>query len=258
MSAWEQWGDWKTVRYSPEYSAAQPGQTFTVNGKSYTKTKYGFVGNAGNADSTSSSGTSSAAGGGMQSYLEQLQALQEQANAANEARYQETLGGYKDVVSSLEGMGEQAAEDIQTRYQRQAAQGEQDLVSRGLAGSTQLGAMRRGYMEDAEAEQRRLDESLRSQLAGYKTNTLNFMERKNETGPDMSSVLNYLYQYGSGTPSTTSTGTRYLSGGSKPTSRYMTTTNSNKRTTPYSVASSSSSAGNTGRWLLPTGYRRLF
>ena len=101
----------------------------------------------------------------------QYQQAMDKANAANEARYQEILQG-------LEGMGDQSRADIKSRWSGQATQGYQDLVSRGLTGTTVAPSLAAGYERGKSADLNRLDETLRAQKFG-------FMERRTDAQPDM-------------------------------------------------------------------------
>lgn len=147
------------------------------------------------------------AGGGnaqINALLAQYAAAQRQANAANEARYSQILGGYdrriEDANRLLAGLGTQSRKDIQQRGVESKALKHQDTVARGLSGTTVKQALERGVDQDVTAALARLDESLRREQLGYQTalsgDRLSFMERKNETGPDLAQLIQLMMALG--------------------------------------------------------------
>lgn len=179
------------------------------------------------AGQTSFGGAASAptSGGGgrqydYQSILDTYQGLLNQANQANEQRYQDILGEhamnvdkvggtYSEMTSLLENLGQQQAERIDISETRDLATSEQDLITRGLGNTTIRGAERRGIKEDASRERRGLSEDVGRQKAavlgqqagaeermgGYLTS---FMERRTDQAPDMSQLAALLSQAGAG------------------------------------------------------------
>lgn len=103
--------------------------------------------------------------------IQQYQQAQQQANAANEARYQQALG-LTDILGTTG----------RTRIAQQAAQqqasAQQSLISRGLANTTITGAASRGIASDAEMQRQALEESVAGQKIGL-------MQSKIEQGPDL-------------------------------------------------------------------------
>ena len=121
----------------------------------------------------------------------------EEAKAANEARYQGILQGYRDRydrgIGILEGMGDQSRRDIDASYAGQASRMGQDMVGRGLSGTTVAQSMQMGVERERQGAVGRLDESLRqqhlqtdAQLSGDK---LGFMERRVDAYPDINQYM---------------------------------------------------------------------
>jgi len=74
----------------------------------------------------------------------------------------------KTMPKYLQIDGTQQRADLQQQYRNLEAGGVQDMVSRGLTGSTILPTMRMGYQREHQAALNRLNESLQQrQLAAY-------------------------------------------------------------------------------------------
>jgi len=129
-----------------------------------------------------------ASGGGLAG---DYQAAMDRANALNEARYQDILGGYQSRyergLNMLAGLGQQEGRDVNEAYDAQGAKIQQNLIGRGLGNSTVLSTMRMGNERERNADLGRLNERVRQQAlaqdAGLSGDTLQFMERKTENGP---------------------------------------------------------------------------
>lgn len=130
----------------------------------------------------------------------QMQAMFNQQNPNVAASF----GGYRDRfqrgMSYLDGAGAQAEKDIRTDYDRSNNRSQMDLMKRGLGNSTitanQTAATER-RKQDAIG---RLKESLRNQYldtdARLSGDTLQFMERRNDTYPDQMAIANLMMQFG--------------------------------------------------------------
>lgn len=116
----------------------------------------------------------------------------DEAKAANEQRYLEGLSGYQNRyernMNYLEGAGQQEAKDINQSYDNQGDKINQDLVSRGLRGSTIAENMAMGNNRERMNDQGRLQERLRQQRiatdAGLSGDQLRYMEARNDTYPN--------------------------------------------------------------------------
>ena len=117
----------------------------------------------------------------------------DRANQANEARYQDVLGGYQSRyqrgLSMLAGLGQQEGRDINELYDAQGAKINQNLIGRGLGNSTITSTMAMGNERERNADLGRLNKRVRQQAlaqdAGLSGDTLQFMERKTENAPSM-------------------------------------------------------------------------
>lgn len=185
-------------------------------------------------------------GGGSlpQSYLDAYNS----ARAANEQRYRDILSGYQtrynnynqgaaglrdDVLTgyesryqrglgNLEGLGAQEKDDILRQYGELGAANQQDMVNRGLTGTTIMPTMRQGIMReqqnalsrvnerlqnqrlaidaslsgDALSAQERLGQGILTGSAGLAGDTLAFAERRNDTYPDFNQLAALAQGYG--------------------------------------------------------------
>lgn len=166
------------------------------------------------------SGSGSAGGkyGGYGSAAEQLKAEMDkklaEANAANEARYQDILGQkgqmYDRTMANLSGLGAQEEADIRQNYANLDARTAQDMQARGLAGTTIGASLRKGNARATNEELNRMRERLTRERIGYDTNLSmdkqNFMERKTDLGPDIGMYAQLMQQLGQGSTG----GTRYV------------------------------------------------
>lgn len=126
------------------------------------------------------------------------------ARQANEKRYADILARYQQMYDRNMGMlrdrGKQEAADIRSGWANRETQGMQDLVGRGLAGTTIAPTMKAGYQRNMNADLGRLDERLRSEMVGYDTSMtgrmLDFMERRDDTYPNFGMYYPMFQQYG--------------------------------------------------------------
>lgn len=164
-----------------------------------------------------------------------------EANAANEARYRDVLGGYQNRyernMEDLRGSGAQERNDINEAYKDQWAARQQSMIGRGLGNSSILDTMQAGNERERINDQGRLEERLRQQRIGLDTSlsgdTLGFMERRVDQQPDpmlAAQLAQGLGQAGYGAGG--------VGGGGQ---QYMTT---------YAPAG----GGDAGGYMLPVGY----
>lgn len=148
-----------------------------------------------------------------------------QAKAANEARYAETLAGYaqqirdydvnanqigqgyRDLLARQERIGDSQRLDLQDQYARNLAQAQQSLIGRGLGSSTVLDAANRGAGNDFARSKIDLSDSLARQYAavmgqklgfqgeyartkaGLQGGRLGMMERRTDAYPELRDYL---------------------------------------------------------------------
>ena len=188
------------------------------------------------------------AAGGAMGVPQDYQRAYEEAKAANEERYKNILTGYQDRsnqyqegaaglrddvlggydaryqrnMNALQGQGQQEAIDIQRRYGELGAANQQDMVNRGLTGTTIMPTMRQGIAReqegalsrlnerlinqrlgldsqlsgDALSAQERLGQSILQGAAGVQGDKLGFAERRTDAYPDMNQLINLAAMYG--------------------------------------------------------------
>ena len=171
----------------------------------------GTGGNGGEYGSQGGAGTSEDA----LRLIREQQAATDQANRKNELRYENIKGRYQDRydrnLASLEGYGDSMRTDIARQGDRNRASYDQDLIDRGLGNTTVRTSAQRGANEDELRANVELEDSitrnkinLDSQLMKDK---LDFMERREDVGPDNAMFAQLLQQYGaSGANNGTGTG----------------------------------------------------
>lgn len=139
------------------------------------------------------------------SYQQQTDA----ANAANNQRYNDILGGYDKALglatSELTGLSQQNKTDTNALYDTRRGSAEQNLISRGLGNTTVRSSIDRGITTDQAAANARINDQNKLQrlgaLSGLQSDRLGFMERRNDAPPDISQLAMLAQGVGqSGTP----------------------------------------------------------
>ena len=133
-----------------------------------------------------------------------LQSAYDKARAANEARYGEILAGYQgrtgEVMGMLEQYGAQGYQDVLAQGPTGQSAARQSAISRGLTGTTVLTNLQRSAQQDHDARVARYIQALAGlkaqTYAGLRGETLGFMERRQDTYPDVGQYLGLLQQYG--------------------------------------------------------------
>lgn len=134
----------------------------------------------------------------QQQLAQQFQQAMDQANATNQARYEDAIAGYQqnqqNISDYLTNQGQQQQEDIGRQYDRFNSRNTQDLINRGLGNTTVLNATQRGIEEDRGRALRNSQEQIDRQRLQYETaaqqNLLNFMERRTDQAPDYGQLAN--------------------------------------------------------------------
>lgn len=145
----------------------------------------------------------------------------DQAKAANEQRYDEIKGGYQNAYTNFQnagpaemtfdqamfdGLGNQSKKDAKLASTYARASGVQSLVNSGLVGTSTMGAVNSRVNRDYVDSIGRINDNLRREQMGYKTDTdrfnavsqndynkflsnidlskLGFMERREDEYPD--------------------------------------------------------------------------
>ena len=128
----------------------------------------------------------------------------EKARKANLDRYGEIKAGYQGIYDRtqgrLAGLGDQERRDIDTAYRGQQSRASQNLVSRGLAGTTIGSSVSKGIERSRIADQGRLQSRLKREeltyLPGQMKDKLRFMERREDPYPAMNFYEKYISKQG--------------------------------------------------------------
>lgn len=156
-----------------------------------------------------------AAGGGgnpeqaslLKQLMTEMQGKMDAANTANESRYQQGLAGYNDMLNNanttLDSISGQAKKDIAQNYTNLGAQAQQNLVGRGLTGTSVPLNMNMKLASQQSGDLSRLADQTAQQRLQYQTgiqgDKLGFIERRNDVGPDYGQYLDLVKQYGDAT-----------------------------------------------------------
>jgi hypothetical protein len=110
------------------------------------------------------------------------------------------VGRYGRAMGLLEKLGGQQKADAAQRYDQQTASMQQDLTSRGLAGTTILPTMKLGVQREKSDALNRIDQQITQQRmnadASLSGDTLNFMERRTDQYPNEQLYAQMAQQYG--------------------------------------------------------------
>ncbi|MDD5457872.1 MAG: hypothetical protein PHF37_00540 [Phycisphaerae bacterium] len=143
-------------------------------------------------------------------YMKEYQSAFDEAKTANEQRYNQILGGYdtlfNDTMTGLEGMGDAARKDVNTGYNKAFSQSMQGLVNSGLANSTIIPSVTLNNTRQRTDALNSLNEMLRREKLGYMNNItgnkLAFMERREDTYPDLGLYIQLMQGLGNVSPPT--------------------------------------------------------
>ena len=177
---------------APRFGSKGPASLqYRSNGSTDGSGQYGQPGMG-----PSAGGTGAAQAGStewLQNFYANADKAQAEAKAANEARYNEINKGYQDryagAAKDLQGLGASEQKAIDDRFHQGQASAAQDLISRGLGNTTIRSSVMRGYDAARSREQTQLavdNAKLRLQyLPPMEGERLQFMERRNDVGPDV-------------------------------------------------------------------------
>lgn len=130
-----------------------------------------------------SGGSRSSGGSSMMSRLYgDYQSAYDEAKKANEERYNQ-------ILADLEGVGQQQEADIRSSYGNALTGMQQDLISRGLTGTTVMPSVTQSNQNSMTDALNRWREALLMQKLG-------FMERRTDAYPDMGMMASLAQNYG--------------------------------------------------------------
>ncbi len=132
------------------------------------------------------------------------QGKMDEANAANIQRYDEGKGELGDIRGRNQdratNWGIAASQDIDERMKNALLDSEASLAARGLGGSTIQDAFRMDEAQKTAREQQRISEQRDSRASDYDTrdtsSLVNFIERRNDVGPDYMQLMQMAMQHG--------------------------------------------------------------
>lgn len=193
-----------------------------------------------------------------QQLMDEYNAANVTARNANEARYQDGLRGYAQLIADSKAavsdkIGASRRNEIDEAYAMNRGRAEQDLINRGLGNTTVRPTVLRGIdsqkqrdLTDLEDAQARLDLEYSGK---YEKDRLDYMERRTDTPPDLQGMVALFEALGkSGTGAATTGSTTPTSGTTTPTSG-STTPATTGSTTP---ATTGTSGGSTTPQPVPT------
>jgi hypothetical protein len=133
------------------------------------------------------------------------------SNAANNQRYQDIATGYQNLydtsMAMMNGLGQAGRQDMINRAYAQAGKAASQMAGAGLSGTTVLPTMAQGYQRDLNNSLAKYDDNIRQQQLGMHQqlaqNLLQFMERRDDNGPDLNQLIQLAYQEGQNRTSNT-------------------------------------------------------
>lgn len=139
-----------------------------------------------------------------QSAIDSYRSAYDEAKTANQTRYNQALSGYQslydDQMAQLKNYGSQRLIDVGKAYDNLGSSMTQNLISRGMMGSTIYPTMQMGVQRQKQAEINRTSQGLLDQKLGYQQqlagNIYGLMERRQDPYPDMGSYLALMNSYG--------------------------------------------------------------
>ena len=192
--------------YSGLYAPQQPVAAAPMAGGPQSPRRQRRVRRAAEAQAAAAQAPGAAQGFNPQFMFQDFQKKYDTARGANEQRYADVLGGYRDRydtgMKTLENMGQQELSDVRDSWRDRGAQAQSQLAGLGMAGTTIAPTMAAGNQRDANADAGRVNERLRRERLGYggqfSKDTLDFMERRTDEYPDIGMYANLAMQMGQG------------------------------------------------------------
>ncbi|MDO8303635.1 MAG: hypothetical protein Q7T18_10375 [Sedimentisphaerales bacterium] len=138
------------------------------------------------------------------SFANEYQRKFNEAKNANEARYKQILEGFGgitgDINSAFTSLSNQGEQDVAQQTLNSKAANAQALVNSGMVGTTILPSLNMQADKNAVASLNRLRDAITMSKLGYMTGNekdkLAFMERREDTYPNVSFYSDLLKQFG--------------------------------------------------------------
>lgn len=130
--------------------------------------------------------------GVIEDLLGKFDVQQQQANIANEKRYQEGIALYDKNIAQFMPDGSFGAgfeAQLERAATKSVAQSQQSLVSTGLQGTTTAANTRKKFEEEVGTPARLQMEDIKAQkLAEARSSKAGFIERREDVGPDYNTI----------------------------------------------------------------------
>jgi len=108
--------------------------------------------------------------------------------------YQGAAQNYQEIMDSLEGAGTQQKIELRQNYSNAGNAAQNDLIQRGVSGSTVKPAVQMGYQRQQGNAMNTLNENLSRERIGYKNDAfktiLGVLNARSDPYPDMSTTFN--------------------------------------------------------------------
>lgn len=161
----------------------------------------------GSGANAASMASSMGASPGTELFAKLVQSFQDkidEANAANDARYNEALGEATDLRSRnqdrVQNWGVAASQDIDERMKETLSNQRAHLASRGMLNSTIMPSFEGRVARDTAREQQRVSEMRDSRASQYDSSDterrMGILERREDVAPSYEQLINLATQYG--------------------------------------------------------------
>lgn len=128
----------------------------------------------------------------IQALMAQFQADREAANTANRQRFEEARGLTEANIENLRGQEAQMLTDVDTSARQQGARVGQDLISRGLTGTTIAPTMQAGVERERLASRNRVSADAAQRINAARTDLASLLERRDDVAPGYDVMLSLL------------------------------------------------------------------
>lgn len=126
----------------------------------------------------------------------QAQKAQEDANRANQERYEEGLRRLQEREAMASEYGSAAMAEARRQFANLGTQANQKMVDRGLTGTTIAPSVQAGIARQGEQTAAKIGEDAMRYRTDLIGDTVGFMERRDDVGPDLGMLGNLMMQYG--------------------------------------------------------------
>lgn len=140
----------------------------------------------------------SAGGSAVQTAAGDVQAQYAAYNAGEQKRFDDINALYQQNLDALNFSGQQQYQATRDRFKAINSQAQQNLISRGLGGTTMAPGVEGGIAREESSALDALNAGIMQQSLGARTAMAQFQERRTMDHPDMSQLLSLSQQVGMG------------------------------------------------------------